>query len=67
MNEKVLGDPEPVIFISNLADSWIEVAIWPWIVAGRSKDMPPTESVPGQDALGSSGPETDQDSRDQPG
>jgi len=30
VNEKVLEDPEPAIFISNLADSWIEVAIWPW-------------------------------------
>ena len=30
VNEKVLEDPEPVIFISKLADSWIEVAIWPW-------------------------------------
>jgi small conductance mechanosensitive channel len=30
VNEKVLEEPEPAIFISKLADSWIEVAIWPW-------------------------------------
>ena len=30
VNPMVLEDPEPAIFISNLADSWIEVAIWPW-------------------------------------
>jgi small conductance mechanosensitive channel len=29
-NEMVLADPEPVVFVQTLADSWIEIAVWPW-------------------------------------
>jgi small conductance mechanosensitive channel len=29
-NEMVLEDPEPAIFVKKLADSWIEIAVWPW-------------------------------------
>ncbi|MEJ2342190.1 MAG: mechanosensitive ion channel family protein [Gemmatimonadales bacterium] len=31
VNEMVLDDPEPAIFVKNLADSWIEIAVWPWV------------------------------------
>ena len=30
VNEMVLDDPEPAIFVKSLADSWIEIAVWPW-------------------------------------
>ncbi len=29
-NEMVLEDPESAIFVKKLADSWIEIAVWPW-------------------------------------
>jgi small conductance mechanosensitive channel len=29
-NERVLKKPEPAIFVSELADSWIEIAVRPW-------------------------------------
>ena len=29
-NERVLKKPEPLIFVSELADSWIEIAVRPW-------------------------------------
>lgn len=29
-NELTLTDPEPAIFVKKLADSWIEIAVWPW-------------------------------------
>ncbi len=28
--ERVLESPEPLIFVSNLADSWVEIAVRPW-------------------------------------
>jgi small conductance mechanosensitive channel len=30
-NERVLDTPEPAIFVSELADSWIELAVRPWV------------------------------------
>jgi small conductance mechanosensitive channel len=30
-NERVLKRPEPEIFVSDLADSWIEIAVRPWV------------------------------------
>jgi small conductance mechanosensitive channel len=29
-HELVLPDPQPTIFVSKLADSWVEIAVWPW-------------------------------------
>jgi small conductance mechanosensitive channel len=29
-HELILDKPEPSIFVENLADSWIEIAVWPW-------------------------------------
>lgn len=31
VNEMVLDDPEPAIFVKRLDDSWIEIAVWPWV------------------------------------
>jgi small conductance mechanosensitive channel len=31
VNEMVLADPEPAIFVKKLADSWVEIAVWPWV------------------------------------
>ncbi len=31
VNEMVLDDPEPAIFVKKLDDSWIEIAVWPWV------------------------------------
>ena len=28
---RVLGDPAPTVWVSRLADSWIEVKLWPWV------------------------------------
>lgn len=30
-HEKVLKNPEPSIFVGKLADSWMEVEVWPWV------------------------------------
>lgn len=30
VNEMVLKDPEPAVFVKKLDDSWIEIAVWPW-------------------------------------
>ena len=30
-DERVLEDPEPHLFVSELADSWIDVAVRPWV------------------------------------
>jgi small conductance mechanosensitive channel len=37
-NERVLKKPEPAIFVSKLADSWIEIAVRPWV---RNEDWWP--------------------------
>jgi small conductance mechanosensitive channel len=37
-NERVLKKPEPLIFVSELADSWIEIAVRPWV---RNEDWWP--------------------------
>ncbi len=31
VDEMVLDDPEPAIFVKKLDDSWIEIAVWPWV------------------------------------
>jgi len=31
LNDMVLTDPEPAIFVKKLADSWVEIAVWPWV------------------------------------
>ncbi len=31
-NEKILEDPAPSAYVSELADSWIEVQVWCWVV-----------------------------------
>jgi len=30
-NETVLDEPQPLIFVSDLADSWVEIAVRPWV------------------------------------
>lgn len=30
-NETVLDEPQPSIFVSDLADSWVEIAVRPWV------------------------------------
>jgi len=30
-DERVLDEPAPVVFASSLAESWIEVKLWPWV------------------------------------
>jgi small conductance mechanosensitive channel len=37
-DERVLAAPEPLIFVSNLEDSWVEIAVRPWV---RNKDWWP--------------------------
>jgi len=37
-NERILKKPEPAIFVSELADSWIEIAVRPWV---RNEDWWP--------------------------
>jgi len=31
VNEMILDDPEPAIFVKKLADSWVDIAVWPWV------------------------------------
>jgi small conductance mechanosensitive channel len=38
-NDKVLKDPEPAVFVEKLADSWIEIAVWPWVKSEDWLDM----------------------------
>jgi small conductance mechanosensitive channel len=37
-NERVLKKPKPLIFVKELDDSWIEIAVWPWV---RNEDWWP--------------------------
>jgi small conductance mechanosensitive channel len=37
-DDRVLESPEPLIFVSELADSWVEIAVRPWV---RNKDWWP--------------------------
>jgi small conductance mechanosensitive channel len=37
-DERVLAAPEPLIFVSDLEDSWVEIAVRPWV---RNKDWWP--------------------------
>jgi small conductance mechanosensitive channel len=37
-DERVLASPDPLIFVSNLEDSWVEIAVRPWV---RNKDWWP--------------------------
>ena len=30
-DERVLDEPAPLVFASSLAESWIEVKLWPWV------------------------------------
>jgi small conductance mechanosensitive channel len=39
VNDKVLTDPEPAIFVKRLDDSWIEIAVWPWVKSEDWLDM----------------------------
>jgi small conductance mechanosensitive channel len=39
VNDKVLTDPEPAIFVKKLDDSWIEIAVWPWVKSEDWLDM----------------------------
>ncbi len=39
VNEMVLADPEPAIFVKKLADSWVEIAVWPWVKSEDWLDM----------------------------
>lgn len=39
VNEMILDDPEPAIFVKNLADSWVEIAVWPWVKREDWLDM----------------------------
>jgi small conductance mechanosensitive channel len=39
VNDKVLTDPEPAIFVKRLDDSWIEIAVWPWVNSEDWLDM----------------------------
>jgi small conductance mechanosensitive channel len=32
-HEMVLEDPGPFIYVSDLADSWVEIAVWPYVKA----------------------------------
>jgi small conductance mechanosensitive channel len=31
VNEMILDDPEPAVFVKRLADSWVDIAVWPWV------------------------------------
>ena len=33
-DERVLGDPPPTVWVSRLAESWVEVKLWPWVRTG---------------------------------
>ena len=30
-DERVLADPAPTVWVSRLAESWVEVKLWPWV------------------------------------
>jgi small conductance mechanosensitive channel len=30
-DERVLSDPAPTVWVSRLAESWVEVKLWPWV------------------------------------
>ncbi len=38
-HELVLKQPEPTIFVSKLDDSWVEIAVWPWVAAENWWDL----------------------------
>jgi small conductance mechanosensitive channel len=44
VNDRVLTDPEPAIFVKKLDDSWIEIAVWPWVKSedwlGMLRELP---------------------------